>query len=484
MAARLLPMAENRIRYADSFEFIGWYAAEIVRTVSGWFRESGIEVPISANSWSPLYADFAKLCEKADIAGMDIYPSVYYEGRKPVKDNWLYNVDILKMAEANVTHGNVWCGEFQCGIYPLRDTGYIPPDHFRFVALSLMARGLKVWNWYLLVVQYNWPHSPINEWGWPNEYFPIHKETLALTQRIEPWNLTPLHDLGLIVYKPHRVIDPGNFEAVFHALESADLSYAYVDPQMTAPILHPVLLYCGSDWLDASALARIESYVENGGILITFSQAPFRDEFGQPSRLPFIAPEGARPVNLPVTVSYKDGAVILCHGGHLGCKVNFCYFSKVAGDPIRVTLSTRARETLVDVGAAAAASFAIGYVRPFGKGKIVYLGSNPSAETLEMVLTAEGYRPYVSANEALVTTSLFRHADGSLRLFVVNQNPHRCAASVTFHAARLAIAANARLSLAPISGAAGSPIEFDSNAGVRVEVAGHDVEVFRVAINQ
>ncbi|MCM8768731.1 MAG: beta-galactosidase, partial [Candidatus Omnitrophica bacterium] len=301
LAQRLLPERKYHQRYADCFEFIGWYAAKIVETVAGWLREKGIEVPISANSWSPLYADFGKFCLVADIAGTDIYPAAFMEGNYPTGDNWLYNLDILKMSEANVTDGNVWSAEFQAGIYPLREVGYLPARHFWFVPAALMARGLKGWNWYMLVNRDNWVHCPINEWGRTNEYFPFHQKAVSAYKEIEPWNCQSLYDVCLLVYKPHRVIDPGNFEEVFTTLEQADLSYAYFDPSSEQVPTCPVMVYSGSDWLDRKSLEKVAKFVHKGGTLITFSRFPFQDETGRRvTELPFLEPEGSRPTNLPV----------------------------------------------------------------------------------------------------------------------------------------------------------------------------------------
>jgi len=490
MAERLLPQTEFRMRYADTFEFIGWYAAEVVRTYSRWFRENDIEVPVSANSWSPLYADFGAFCDVADIAGMDLYPAPNFtpppasEGkhRYSTRDNWLTHIDIVKMTEANASNGNIWCGEFQCGIYPIMHSGYIPPGHFRFMPLALMAHGLRVWNWYMLVTQYNWPSCPINEWGWTNEYFPVHQEVLAITHRMEPWNLTAVNDVGLVVYKPHRVIDPGNFESVFHALEKGNIRFAYVDPQAPRPIEHPVLVYSGSDWMASEDLARLESWVEEGGTLVTFSRAPSRDERGNPTRLPFAPPQGARPVLLPVVVSYRNGAAEVRNAGHMGCKVNFCWFPTVEGEPLQVTLAGKQQEALEALGlmesAADTGNFTMGYARAFGKGKVIFIGSNPSPAILRMVLEQEGHPPCAKVDTPLVTTSLFRHADGGYVLFVINRNPHPCSPTITLDPARLGMHGDARITLESLSGETRRPADSGGKIAVCVNLTAHDVRVF------
>lgn len=493
MADRLLPSPEYRIRYADSHEFIGWYAAEVVRTVSGWMRESGIEVPITANSWSPLYADFGKFCEVSDLTGMDLYPAPNFtdplsaQGKRSfsVKDSWFNNVDIVKMTEANVTRGNVWSAEFQAGIFPLGKSGYIPPSHFRFITLALMAHGLKAWNWYLLVTQYNWPNSPINEWGWPNEYYPVHKDVLALTRRIEPWNLTALNDVGLVVYKPHRVIDPGNFEAVFNALESGNIRFSYADLQSPGSAWPPFLVYSGAEWLSAGDLRALEDYVENGGTLITFSRAPLMDEFGQPTRLPFVTSEGARPVLLPVSAVYRDGRVVIQNAGHLGCKLNLCYFRKAEGEPIRACVSDQSKQALsLDLlgltgNTAGSRDFTMGYARSFGGGKIIFIGSNPSAAILRMVLEQEGQPPCAAVDKPLITTSCFRHADGSLIVFVINRNEYPCRVPVRLNLKRLGVIGPACVT--DLSGGTAGSLKSAGDVGeMDVSVEAYAVAVMRV----
>lgn len=422
LADRLLPAREYHMRYADCFEFIGWYAAEIVRTIGSYLREAGIEVPVFGNSWSPLYADFRQFCAVADLAGSDIYPTPLMQPDPMLGDNWRYNLDIVKMAEADVTGGNVWSAEFQSGLYPISQ-GYLPPQHFRLVPLALMGQGLRGWNWYMLVSRDNWYHCPINEWGRTNEFYPIHQEVVATTKRVEPWNRDPLHDLTVCMYKPHRVIAPGNHDHVYRALQAGDFSYSYYNPQGEKTPTCDVMLYAGEDWLDRAAAERLRGFVEGGGTLVTFSRAPFEDEGGQPLvQLGLVKPEGARPTNLPVTLTYRGSSVTLTHGGHAGRKVNFAYFREVPGDPIRLSLSTQARETLVDIGATDAEAFAIGYVRPLGQGRVVYLGSNPAPQLLRLVLEQEGRAPYVTSPDFMVNTSLYRHrGDGSLALFVTNR---------------------------------------------------------------
>ncbi len=445
MADRLLPGDAYHGRYADTHAFVGWYAAKIVATVAGWLRDAGVEVPVYANGWSPLYQDFSQFMDIADLAGTDIYPPPFFGGNQPTADNWFYNIDIVKLQEADVAGGNTWSAEYQAGIYPLQVTGYLPPQHYKFVDLTLMGRGLKGWNWYMLVNRDNWHNCPINEWGRTNEYYPVHQEIVATAMRVEPWHTQELNDVSVLCYKPHRVIAPGNFEHTCRALERGDIAYDYYDPASGNPPRSQVLLYAGADWIDREAARKLRDWVEQGGTLVAFNRYPKRDECGLAltDLLPFADPDGARPVNLPVEIGYRDGSDTLVDAGHMDIKLNLFYYRHVDGEPLHVTLSLAAREELVDIGAAQAERFLIGYARPLGQGKIVHIGSNPSRTILQLVLNQEGLGQYVHATEPRLLSTIHRHREGHLVLFCTNWSEDGRTAELRLNRERLGLAGKA-----------------------------------------
>ncbi len=480
MAQRLLTSREYYMRYADTMTFVGWYGTKIVSTVASWLRGAGIDVPIFANGWSPLYQDFTGLSEVADLVGCDVYPMPYVEGGSQTEDDWLYVMDIIKTTQSDVKNGNTWSAEFQSGCYPITLAGYLPPQHFKYLTLAQMARGLKAWNWYMLVNRDNWCHCPINEWGRTNEYFPVHKEIVRVANAVEPWKLTEATDASLFMYKPHRVITPGNFEEMFYALEKADVSYNYWDPQAAQRPDNNTLIYAGGDWLERAVADRLADFVEGGGTLICFNQFPTCDEQGQPlERLKFDAPKGARPVILPVAVKYKGGATAITRGGHMGCKVNFFWYPQVQGEPIVLAINTKAKELLVDLGAVAARSFSIGYSRKLGRGRIVLVGSNPSAELIKLVLEQEGG---ISANsgEKDVLTNVHRAADGSWVLFVTNRAAHDRKAAVSLNLAKLGLSAKATYKLDALTRECGCVRKGAELASFEVPVNAHDVTIIRI----
>lgn len=480
LSQRLLPHPEYYLRYADTMEFVGWYGTRIVEEVSGWLRESGIEVPIFANGWSPLYQDFTGLSRACDLVGMDVYPMPYFEGDRQTEDDWLYVSDILKTAASEVKRGNVWSAEFQSGLYPVQTAGYLPPDHFRFVALSQVARGLRGWNWYMLVTRDNWPHAPINEWGLGNEYYAVHRDIMAEAEALEPWNLTEISDASLLLYKPHRIACPGNFDEVCRALEAADAAYDYYDPQSGRAPATQTLIYAGSDWIEREVEARIADFVRAGGTLVCFNQFPARDEFGEPLRhLVFDPPRGARPVLLPVAVRSRGREVVLEKGGHMGCKVNFFYYPDGAGDPIQLVTNAKARELLVDIGAEGHSVFTIGYSRRMGKGRLVQIGSHPCAELVQFALE-QGEGIAARCRTPGVLTNLHRRPGGDRILFVTNRHAESRQVEVELNLRKAGLSPAGRYEL--IRGRTGSPVRVRGRDLRRLDVAvaGHSVAWLRV----
>ncbi len=456
LAQRLLPPDPYAFRYADTLEFIGWYGAEIVRRVAGWMRRSGIEVPIVANGWSPLYQDFSQLNQAADLVGSDLYPMPFIEGDRQSEDEWLSVMDILKSAQASVVRGNVWSAEFQAGLYPVSTVGYLPPEHFRFVPLALMARGLRGWNWYMAVTRDNWPHAPINEWGRPNEYFPIHRQVLETVRFLKPWELEEIPDVSVLLYKPHRVADPGNVFEMVRSLEEADIAWDYFDPAAHCGPTSSLLIYAGAEWLEREIAERLAAFVRGGGTLIAFSRFPTRDEEGKPlDCFLFRPPDGARPVLLPVSVRYGQESVRIARGGHLGRKVNFFYYRDTPGEPLWLDMNPEAREVLVDVGRRTLTSFRMGYIQPLGNGRLVLIGSNPCRELLHLVIEQEGGIT-VSSSERGVSTHWHRGPRGGGVLFVINRNESSRRVSVSLRLDRAGLDPRARYRVTTDSGEAGS----------------------------
>jgi len=480
MAGRLLPYEKYYRRYADSFEFIGWYAKEIVKNVAEWFRAAGVDVPIYANGWSPYYQDVPQLLDVVELFGMDMYPLRFMKSAAVTDDEWRYNIDHAKMVQAE--QGFCWTAEYQSGLYPVKFTGYLPPEHFKYVTFSLMANGMAGWNWYMLVSRDNWYHCPINEWGRPSEYFGVHKEIVRVAGEVKPWLLEPVTDVSLYVFKPHRVISPGNWAGVFDSLNEADVDFLQYNPQVGGPPATRALIYAGSNWLPADEQKRLLEYVQKGGTLIFFNEFPEKDEFGEDCNiLPLQSPDGARPVNLPVTVLFGEDGVAVENAGHLGGKVNFFYYREVDGEPITSMLSKKAKEALVDIGAVEEKTFTIGYKKQVGKGAIIHIGSNPSGPLARLALRIGSINWYAASRTPRILTNVWREsAKNCLVIYVNNRDDITKGADIELQAEALGLNEKDIYELVEITGQDRRKVHGKDLHNVRLTVDGNTVSIWRI----
>ncbi len=428
MAGRLLNDPAVYPRYADTHEFIGWYAARIVVEARNWLREAGIDIPVFSNGWSPTYQDFSKFCEVSDLTGIDVYPTPFFEGQGTVEDDWFYNLDILKLQEADVTRGNVWSAEYQGGTYP-PEMGFLPAQHFRYANRVFVAQGLRGWNWYIMTTRGNWMGNPIMEFGERNYSFAAVAAQNRLADVLEPWNCTPVNDLSLFCYKPHRVIDPGEFKACFGLLQDENLSFDYYNPQSKERPTTDVLLYTGGDWIDEATEARLLAFVRGGGTLIAFNHYPrWRTDMRTRTGFGFVDPVGARPVNVPVEILLGGSRCTLKNVGHMGSKINLFFYRDVPGTPVKARLSLKAKEVLLEQSAAQAHEFVMGYMLNCGNGRIVHLGCNPSRALMGAVMKDLDIPAATACEGDRVLTTIHRHISGKRILYVTNRNalPQLC----------------------------------------------------------
>ena len=482
MAERLLPHEKYYWRYADSHVFIGWYATQIFAVVSSWYLDAGIDIPIYANGWSPYYQNFYELSKVVDAVGNDIYPLEYIKGSGQTEDEWLYNIDHIKLTKGEL--GYCWSAEFQSGIYPIGLTGYLAPNHFKYVAFSSIANGLSGWNWYMLVNRDNWFNAPINEWGRQNEYFSVHKEIVKVANEIKPWQIDELTDISLFVYKPHKVISPGNWRNVFDAFYDADIDFLEYNLEVDEFPQTKSLVYAGSNWLPKDLQQKLLNYVTGGGTLILFNEFPEKDEFGNGINLLGLqSPDGGRPVILPVKVYFDKHSVQIANAGHLGSKVNFFYYNSVDGEPIMLSISQEAKEVLVDIGAAEQKSFIIGYRKQIGKGYIIHIGSNPAGPLIKLALNIGNINWYVSASTPGVFTNIYRDKDNSsLILFVNNRDEVTKGVEIVLQSEVLLLSDKNEYELEEITGNNKYKISGEKLKHLQLVVNGNNVSIWRIKL--
>lgn len=489
MADHLFKDSSTFNRYADTHEFMGWYAKDIVARVQNNLSSAGLEIPCFANGWSPLYQDFQQFSEIVPLTGIDVYPSPYFNGPSDVNDDWFYQMDILKCQQADVPNNNIWAAEYQGGTYPI-SMGDLPPQHYRFANRVFMSHGLKAWNWYILTTRGNWSCSPIMEFGEKNASFDAVAGQNKLAQRVEPWHCELAYDLSLLCYKPHRVIDPAHFKNSFDELTRGNLSFEYFNPKAKSRPSTNTLLYSGGDWCDAESVENIQHFIEEGGTLITFNHMPkWLDDMSSSTQFGFIDAHGARPVNLPIDIEMGAEKLCLNHVGHLNRKVNLAFYKQPPGEPIMAQLGTSNAEHLVDIKAAVSRSFPMGYVLQRGKGKIIHFGCQVHLSLIQLAMRYLKQKPLLSTSSECCLANVHQHSQGHLELYVINRSDRDQVFQVkldlkrfeNFHGANIDIIDRDDATTSKENGSSCLAVDQrEQSMMLQVSVAAHDVKLLKL----
>ena len=425
---RLLPWRKYRRRILDGHAFVQFYANEIIRRGAAMYREAGIDVPLYMNGWHAYAQNFRMAMQEVDLAGVDGLHrhSLYFEqDGAEFEDEYQHYLEYAKMTVHDTGIG--YAAEMGIG----HPTGRISsaltfapkPDNNLFDYLLYMANGIRCWNWYTLVARDGWDCTAIDQFGRPTPYADPITTTLKVVEAVRPGQMTALHNCGLITHKGHRFTESGNWDRVWNALLDADLDAALVDPEY-GELDKALLFYGGADWLPREALNRLDRYVRDGGTLAFFSHTPSMDENDEPCN-PFglQEPDMLRQVNMPIEVVCEDVATSILKGGHCN-KLHVCAFRDLPDDctPIRLPLSTSARDPLVDRGldTSERKDVCIGYMKPVGKGRIIHLGINPHGKLIELVRRLSETPALIQNDTRKVLTHVWRHCEGGVVVFAVN----------------------------------------------------------------
>lgn len=389
-------------RNIDYFKFKYHYSLECARWNVKTYRDLGIDVPIYLNLYPFFYAhDWLQMQTAADLVGIDLYPSSElteddYEQRK-LMDKVRYLRSVSKIP---------YIAEFAAGVWHARhyETGVLTPNHYRLITLSALLGGVCGWNWYMLVNRDNWYMSPINEWGRTRpELYNVFRDLVRIFRQMNPPSLKKLSDVAV-------TINPIQYAArtlthnspILVALYGADIDYSLYDPRVGIT-RSKVVFYSGNQWLERKAQENLRRYVEQGGILVAFRNFPRKDDhfeptnivgFHEPSRVLFefkrrfdfqLAPD--RP-KIPVTSSV------------------YC-FDQAEGEKIKVSLGPYGRQT-------------VGYRKRIGKGQLIHLGFEPTAEIILEVLQFLKISLYAYSSTREVKTALYCRGGKKCYLVAVN----------------------------------------------------------------
>jgi hypothetical protein len=419
--------ASTEVPYLDTVRFLHAHADDITRWTAGVLRRCGVDVPLYANTYSGFgVQNWRSMQESVDFVGPDVYPTAELRAEPAEHRRMLERLRFTR------TYAPLpYIPEFESGIWHgwHERVGALGPNHYRLICLSALLAGVAGWGWYMLANRDNWYMSPIDELGrarpdLAGEFASIVRVFRAL----DPPSLEKVTDTAVavdVLALGARVHGPPG-EALLEALYRADVDYECFDVE-TGRLARRLLVHAGADWLSMSAQQRLLDYVvEDGGILV-FTQAwPVRDEH-------------LRPLNL-LGLRAPDGVLRDDHRRPLALLGAEClspvtgWYAETPGEPIVAErLPERGGEqqgldwhARVPVGQ----RITVGYREQRGRGSIVCLAVQPSAELvlgvhrwLEVPIASRATTPHVS-------TALFRATGGGHVLIAVNNGDEDRVASI------------------------------------------------------
>jgi len=395
----------------DYFRFKYYYSRRTAEWNVNTFKECGIDVPIYLNVYPFFYAhDWQDLQEVSDMVGIDMYPTSElaedaFEQRKIIdKIRFLANVSSIP-----------YIAEFAAGVWHQRhyETGVLPPNHYRLLALTAILGGIAGWNWYMLVNRDNWYMSPINEWGRVRgELYTVFKQMVSVFYKMYPPTLKKLTHIG-VTYIPlqYAARTMGSQSPAMVALYDADIDYNLYDPRRMQ-CREKILFYSGNQWLDEQSHRNLRKYVEEGGTLIAFRDYPRKDErFKNVSIIGF---EDA----VSTLFEFKKSFEIRLAPDRPVIKLTSSVFTfpQTTGQNITADFGSYGRNV-------------IGYIKKIGKGKIIHLGVEPTPELILEILNylKTGLVCYSATKD--IRTALFQRG-GTYYLVATNNGAESKSASI------------------------------------------------------
>jgi len=405
-------------RYLDFYRFKHWYVLQASRWAVDTFRELGVDIPIMMNT-IPVHSNepWADMEQIADLVGTDLYPSNTFRRSPEEHGHFLEAVRYLRTYSCLP-----YICEFEAGIWHgghrENETGVLEPNHYRMAAVSALLAGAAGWNWYMLVNRDNWYMSPIQEWGRVRvDLFSVFSKIVEVFKQINPSTLVKLTEVAVTI-DPLQQAAKHHESDLLQAFYQADIDYEFFDVH-TGQVKKPFLFYGGGAWLDRESQQGLAAYIENGGHLICLGVYPYLDDEMQGLNLLQIPePTGVIGDMGEISLTLAEGETAVNFKSHW-----LEYFQHVAGEPIRVERGS-VDETAVEemqflcklpVGE----NYLVGFTQSFGKGKLTYLGLQPSQQLLTGIFRILGIPIPSKATSPEVVTGLLRR-EQDFYLCVVN----------------------------------------------------------------
>jgi hypothetical protein len=251
---------------------------------------------------------------------------------------------------------------------------------------------------------------PINEWGRvrPELYEPF-RQVVKVYQAMAPAEAEKL-TVSAVTFDVLQQAAQQPGQEMLAALYQAGLEYEFFDPACT-PWTKPLMFYAGGAWLGAAAQGRLLRYIEEGGHLVLLGSYPRLDDQGQPlNRLDIPEPAG-----------------LLGHGEAFRFDLNLAgqpvsvrsftaaWFDAPPGEPI---VATRRRgeilhqeELALIVDLVEGAQYTLGFTRRVGRGRLTFIGLEPSPELILVLHEFAGVTAPARALTPDACAALFRRGD-------------------------------------------------------------------------
>jgi hypothetical protein len=463
-------------RYLDFYRFKHWYVLQASKWVVNTNWELGVDIPLLMNT-IPVHANepWAEMEKVADLVGTDLYPSNTFQRIPDEHQKYLEAVRYLRTYSCLP-----YICEFEAGIWHgghlEREMGALEAKHYRMSAVSALLAGAAGWNWYMLANRDNWYMSPINEWGRMRvDLFQVFAKMVEVYQAIDPTTLIKLTDVAVTI-DPLQQAAAHSEADLLKALYQADIDYEFFDVH-EGQIEKPYLFYGGGTWLDEEAQERLVDYICNGGHLICLGARPIFDERLQAlNRLGIPEPAGR--------IGDMGEIDLIFWAGKEEVKLKsrwLEYFEAVPGDPVvveRGSVDEMAVEEMQFLcNLPRGERYTIGFTQTIGKGKLTYLGLQPTRQLIRAVFTLLGMTYPSQTDCADVSTGLFQRGD-HFYLCVVNCGNEE--KSITIHLyARLF--GHASLQVDDLIGGSSQDLSISHPARLVLSLPGKDATIVKIS---
>ena len=407
------------LNYMDVMEyqtryFPRWYVSSLRKM----YEEYGTDVPLMTNNTFFILQDWYELQKEVEFIGLDYYGYYLLPGDA-------YYWDYLTLSLNNNINNFPFSPEFQCGS-SMTLFGPTPSQHQKLVTFFALASGMRGVNYYMFVERERWEgYCPVTETGKIRPEWYAHKHFFKVLKDINWVDLQRQCSVGLlwsqeqywryiyeggrkynIQFDDYTEVASRTYEcaqqpmwAFVKTLINTDTNFDMVDIR-TDLSKYPVLIYAGTNLLDAAFQKKLVGYVKGGGRLILLSQPPDKeyDETSCSELVKGLGLERGEAVQKETTVLIADKRI-----------ETYLFTTFKSALPEEIIVKTEDGE-------------ACAVRKRVGKGEVIQFGfSALENEIFNDVVRLTDLPLHVQGDNSWVQTSLFRSDDAAV-VIAINRN--------------------------------------------------------------